>query len=99
MSEGKIVLFARLKVKGDQVERARSAALAIVEPSRNEVGCINYDIHQSIEDSTVFLWHETWVSKAALDEHFATKAFQNFFAVVGEVAAEPPEINISRMIS
>ena len=99
MSDETIVLIARLKVKEDKVQQARSAALAIVGPSRNETGCINYDIHQSIEDETVFLWHETWVNKAAIDEHFATPFFQEFFAVVGEVAAEPPQINLTRMIT
>src|SRR4051794_37619854 len=99
MSDEKIVLIARLKVKADKIEEARSAALAIVEPSRQEAGCINYDIHQSIEDETVFLWHETWSSKAAIDEHFATPFFQEFFAVVGGIAAEPPQIHLTRAIT
>jgi quinol monooxygenase YgiN len=99
MSDETIVLIARLKVMPDKIEQTRSAALAIVEPSRNEAGCLNYDIHQSIEDETVFLWHETWANKAAIDEHFATPFFQEFFAVVGEVAAEPPQINLTKMIT
>ncbi len=99
MNDDEIVLIARLKVKADKVEQARSAALAIVADSRNEAGCINYDIHQSIEDETVFFWHETWANKAAIDEHFATPFFQEFFAVVGEVAAEPPQISLTRKIT
>ena len=99
MSDENIVLIARLKVKADKVEELKTAALAIVADSRNEAGNINYDIHQSIEDETVFFWHETWINKAALDEHFATPFFQEFFAVVGEVAAEPPQINLTRMIT
>lgn len=94
-----IVLFARLKVKAGKVEAARSAALAIVEESRSEAGCINYDIHQSIEDETLFFWHETWVSKAALDQHFATPFFGEFFKIVEEVVAEPPQINLTRKIT
>ena len=99
MSEEKIVLIARLKVKEDKVEEAKSAALAIVADSRAEEGCINYDIHQSVEDETLFFWHETWVNKAALDEHFETPFFKKFFDVVGEVAAEPPQINLTRKIT
>lgn len=99
MNEEKIVLIARLKVKADRIEEAKAAALKIVADSRNEAGCINYDIHQSIEDETVFFWHETWANKAAIDEHFATPFFQEFFAVVGEVAAEPPQINLTRKIT
>ena len=99
MDNENIVLIARLKVKADKIEELKTAALAIVADSRNEAGNINYDIHQSIEDETVFLWHETWVSKAAIDEHFATPFFGEFFKVVEEIAAEPPQINLTRMIS
>ena len=99
MSDEKIVLIARLKVKADKVEQAKAAALAIVAESRQESGCLNYDIHQTIDDETVFFWHETWANKAALDEHFAKPFFAEFFAVVGEVAAEPPQINLTKMIS
>lgn len=99
MNDEKIVLIARLKVKADRIEEAKAAALKIVADSRNEAGCINYDIHQSIEDETVFFWHETWANKAAIDEHFATPFLQEFFAVVGEVAAEPPQINLTRKIT
>jgi quinol monooxygenase YgiN len=99
MANEEIVLIARLKVKADRVEELKSAALAIVGESRNEAGNINYDIHQSIEDETVFFWHETWVNKAAIDEHFGTPFFGEFFKVVGDVAAEPPQINLTRMIT
>jgi quinol monooxygenase YgiN len=99
MNDEKIVLIARLKVKEDKIEETKKAALAIVADSRNEAGNINYDIHQSIEDETLFFWHETWTSKAALDEHFATPFFKEFFDIVGEVAAEPPQINLTRKIT
>lgn len=99
MSDENIVLIARLKVKADKIEELKAAALAIVAGSRSEAGNINYDIHQSIEDETVFFWHETWTNKAAIDQHFATPFFGEFFKVVEEVAAEPPQINLTRMIS
>ncbi len=99
MVNEEIVLIARLKVKAERIEELKAAALAIVADSRSEAGNINYDIHQSIEDETVFFWHETWVNKAAIDEHFATPFFGEFFNIVQELAAEPPQINLTRMIS
>src|SRR5205085_8800020 len=99
MDNEQIVLIARLKVKADGVERVKSAALAIVPPSRREAGCINYDIHQSIEDDTVFFWHETWVNKAAIDQHFDTDFFNEFFKVASELAAEQPQISLTRKIT
>jgi quinol monooxygenase YgiN len=99
MSDEKIVLMARLKVKDDAVDEAKRLALGLVADSRGEEGCINYDIHQAIDDQTVFVWHETWKNKAALDEHFEKPYFKDFFARASDLAAEPPQINLTKMIS
>ena len=99
MSDEKIVLVARLKVKDDAVDEAKRLALRLVPDSRGEEGCINYDIHQAIDDQTVFVWHETWKNKAALDEHFEKQYFKDFFARASELAAEPPQINLTKIIS
>ena len=99
MSDEIIVLVARLKVKDEAVAEAKELALGITADSRNESGCINYDVHQAIDDPAVFVWHETWKNKAALDEHFEKPYFKVFFARAGELAAEPPQITLTRMIS
>lgn len=98
MSEN-LYLTARLKVKSEKVEELKSVALAIVEPSRAEEGCVTYNVHQSLEDETVFIWRESWKSKADLDEHFEKDYVKQFFGVVNEIAAEPPQITLSKLIS
>ena len=99
MNDEKIVLVARLKVKEDSIEEAKKAALEIVADSRAEAGNINYDVHQAIDDRTVFVWHETWANKAAIDEHFETQFFKDFFAKVEKFAAEPPQMTLTKMIT
>lgn len=99
MSDEKIVLVARLKVREDAVEEAKRLALGITADSRKEEGCVNYDVHQAIDDPTVFVWHETWKDQAALDNHFELPYFKEFFAAAGKLAAEEPQITITRMIS
>ena len=99
MNGEKIVLVARLKVKEDKIEEAKKAALAIVADSRAEAGNVSYDIHQAIDDPTVFIWHETWMHKGAIDEHFEKDFFKSFFAEVNEYAAEPPQITLTKMIT
>jgi quinol monooxygenase YgiN len=94
-----IVLIARLKVKKDSVEKAKQAALAIVEDSRAEEGCLNYDFHQAIDDETVFIWHETWKNKAAIDAHGASKHFRNFSAEIKSLIDEPLQITLAKMVS
>lgn len=99
MNNESIVLVARLKVKDDAIEEAKRAALKIVADSRAEAGCVNYDIHQAIDDPTVFIWHEMWTNKAAIDEHFETEFFKEFSAAVERFAVEPPQITLTKMIS
>ncbi len=98
-NEERIVLIARLKAKDDAVQEIKQAALKIVANSRAEDGCVNYDIHQAIDDPTVFIWHETWKNQAAIDGHFATDFFREFSAAVERFAAEPPQITLTKMIS
>jgi quinol monooxygenase YgiN len=99
MNEEKIVLIARLKVKPDSVESAKREALAIVEDSRGETGCINYDFHQGIDDETVFVWHETWADKAAIEAHGASEHFRNFSEQIKDLIDEPLQITLTRMVS
>lgn len=94
----KIVLFARLKVKPGTEEAAIQAALAIIEDSRAESGCLNYDFHQSLDDPTLFFWHETWADKAALDAHFRMPYFAELGAKLKDIADEPTQLTLTKMI-
>lgn len=98
-TDEKIVLFARLKVEKDAVEKAKRAALAIVDDSRGENGCLNYDFHQAIDDATIFLWHETWANQAALDAHFAMPYFAELGEQLKDLIKEPLQLTLSKMVS
>lgn len=99
MSEENVVLIARLKVKKESVETAKKAALAIVEDSRAEDGCINYDFHQAIDDETIFIWHETWANEAAIKAHGKTKHFVAFSEQIKDLIETPLEITLTKMVS
>jgi len=94
-----LVLIARLKVKPNSVESAKQAALAIIEDSRAEDGCLNYDFHQAIDDETIFIWHETWENKAAIEAHGASKHFKSFSRLIKDSVDEPLQITLTRMVS
>lgn len=42
----------------------------VIEPSRIEKGCLEYRLHQNLNDSAQFFLYENWVNQAALQEHF-----------------------------
>ena len=44
----------------------------LIAPTLEEDGCINYDLHQSIDTPGVYVFHENWQSKSHLDDHLQT---------------------------
>ena len=47
--------------------------------SREEPGCVRFEVYHSNEDARVFILHEWWESQGALDVHRAAKAFNEIY--------------------
>ena len=69
LPKGAIVLLAQLQAKAGEEEAVGKALLAMVEPTRKEPGCLCYNLHQSKQDKSQFMFYEQWASKEALDTH------------------------------
>ena len=95
----KVTVVARLKAKSGMEEQVKQELLKMVEETRKEKGCLNYDLHVDEKDPGTFLFYENWVSKMALDNHFHTKHFLALRAQGEKLFAAPTDINIMKMIS
>ena len=58
-----VSVIARLRAKPGKEGVVREELMGLVEPSRKETGCINYDLHLSDDTTGLFLFHETWASR------------------------------------
>ncbi len=95
-----IVTIAVLaKAKPGKEADLRRELLAMIEPSRKDAGCINYDLHESPSDPAAFFLHENWASQALLDQHLKTPHVQALFAKVPALVAEEPKITFWRKIA
>ena len=74
MSDIPVTVLASFKIKAGMEDRARELLQSIVAPTREEPGCVNYDLHQSIADPTEFVFYERWTSDEALAAHSASTA-------------------------
>jgi len=99
MADKPLTVVARIESKPDCVEQVKQALLAAVAPTHAESACINYDLHQSIDDPCVFVFHENWTSKAALDAHLATPHLAKLRAVLEPLVAEAVSIEMLTMLS
>ncbi|MBE9209829.1 antibiotic biosynthesis monooxygenase [Nostoc sp. LEGE 06077] len=98
MSVQQVTVIARLKVKQGLEDRFREEFEHVIALTRTEDGCINYDLHQSIEDHSVFLLHENWASQAILDLHLQQPYIRALGAKSEEFLVEPPEIKLLQQI-
>jgi quinol monooxygenase YgiN len=99
MADNKVTVVARIKAKPGLERQVAEALSSLVQPTRKESGCVNYDLHQSPEDKTVFLFYENWISKRDLDQHLETPHMRDFLGKAPNLLAEPVEITLWDMTS
>jgi quinol monooxygenase YgiN len=99
MADKKVTVVARIRAKEGMEERVKKELLALVNPTRKEKGCISYVLHQSVENKSLFMFYENWVSKGDLDEHLKMPYMKSHLEKAKEILAEPGEITLWEMIS
>ena len=99
MAGKKVTVLARFKAKTGMEEQLKRAIMACVEPTRAEVGCINYDLHQLSGDKRTLLLYENWRSKDDLDEHLEMPYLEELKEKAAELCSEPLEIALWEMVS
>ena len=67
MSSKPITVIATFQANPGKEAELQKALASLVTPTRQEAGCINYDLHVSAEYPSRFLFHETWTSRAHLE--------------------------------
>jgi quinol monooxygenase YgiN len=99
MADKKVTVVARIRAKEGMEEKAKQELMVLVSPTRSEKGCINYDLHQSVENKSLFMFYENWASKRDLDEHLEMPYMKSHMEKASEILAEPADITIWEMIS
>ncbi|MBV9385698.1 MAG: antibiotic biosynthesis monooxygenase [Chroococcidiopsidaceae cyanobacterium CP_BM_ER_R8_30] len=90
MSNQNICVVARFVALPEKAETLKAVLLELVEPTRQEAGCLKYELFQNQSEPTDFTFVEEWASNDALDTHLESahiKALSN--QLDGLIAAEP----------
>ncbi len=93
MTNSYVTVIARIKAKPGMEGRVRQELLKLLAPTRSEPGCINYDMHQAVDDPSTFLFHENWATEDDLQKHLQTPHLRSWFAQSTTLLAEPVEIS------
>jgi quinol monooxygenase YgiN len=97
MSE-QVTVIAYHRAKPGKEESLRQALLSLCAVTRAEKGCINYDLHESLDDPNLLVFHENWNSKTDLDTHLRSAHILQFRTLADELLAEPPNITLWRRL-
>jgi quinol monooxygenase YgiN len=83
-----LTVIAYMRAAPGKRDELRQALEALIEPTRQEKGCVNYDMHQGIEDPDQFFFYENWESGEDLDAHIAAPHLTAFAARLPELLDE-----------
>jgi len=99
MTAKPVTVIAHVKARPGKEAEVKKELLSLVEPSRRDAGCLNYDLHQAADNPAMFMFHEIWSSKALLDQHLQKPDLQAVLGRVGQMVAEPAQITLWERIA
>ncbi|MEZ9598285.1 putative quinol monooxygenase [Vibrio sp. 10N.286.46.A8] len=76
----KLTIIATIVSKEDKTELVKSEMIKLIDKTRAEDGCINYDLHQDNSNPAHFVFHENWESEAHLEKHLASQHIAEYMA-------------------
>ncbi|PMS18843.1 antibiotic biosynthesis monooxygenase [Trinickia dabaoshanensis] len=98
MSE-QLTVIAFMRAKPGAEEELGRRLMELVEASRQETGCLNYDLHRSNTDPAVWCMYENWRSRVDLDAHFQTTYLQRFAQDKDRLLAGDSDMHYLSMVS
>ncbi len=98
MSIMNISITAIIKAKPEYRGEVLAVLLHMVEQSRKEAACLQYDLHQDQSDACTFVFYEIWRDQQGLDQHNQQPYLQEFGALIGTQLQEQPQLFITKKI-
>jgi quinol monooxygenase YgiN len=89
-----VTVVALLKAKPGMEDKLRQELMALIGPTRLEAACINYYLHQSLDNPGHFVFYENWQSREDLDAHLQKPHLTAFLAQGAQLLSEPPQITL-----
>lgn len=93
-----ITVVARFKAKKGMEDALKKELMGLLGPGRADEGCIGYNLHQAVDDPTLFLFYENWQSRELLEKHSVRPHLVAFRERAKELLAEPSELTLLQML-
>ena len=82
-----LIINAHIHAVPEQRDALKAELEKLLPPTRAEAGCHFYELHVDHADENHFMFHESWVSKDALNTHMASNHIKAFGAATKGMVA------------
>lgn len=92
------ILLVILEAKPGKEQALKEALTALIEPTRQEEGCLCYVLHESPDNPAQFMFYENWANKEAHAKHLQTSHFVAWRAKKDELLAKLNDVTSWKII-
>ena len=93
-----IRVVAKFLFQPDRADEATEIARELIDLTRKEAGCVQYNLVQSVENKDLLVVLEEWETQAHLDNHSASKHFGELVPKLAAMCVEPPVVDIFTLL-
>ena len=83
-----LTIVAKVTAKNESVESVKGELMKLVAPTREEEGCIDYNLHQDNDNPALFIFYENWESAACLEKHIQSDHYKAYIRAVDGLIEE-----------
>lgn len=94
-----LTVIATIQAKPGCENRVKKALLELIPATREEKGCVDYELHVQKGRKGSFLFYENWLTKFHLDKHLAAPHLKKFGPATRGLLAKPVSITLWRRIA
>lgn len=88
-----IRVVAKFELKQGNLDTALEIANKLIKLTREEQGCVHYDLVQSDKNSDSIAILEAWESNEALNNHSSSEHFKDLVPKIASLCVSPPVID------
>ncbi|MXS82924.1 putative quinol monooxygenase [Nitrosomonas oligotropha] len=92
MPKQTIKVVAHVIAHTDKIPQVQTILQKIVAPTRQEAGCLSYQLLHHRNNPATFLFIEEWTDENAIAAHFGTPHIQQALAEITPLLAQAPDI-------
>ena len=84
----KLTIVANVTASADKINLVKEELEKLIDITRAEEGCLQYDLHQNNENPARFMFYENWEPRDLWQTHMSAQHLQDYLAATEAAVGE-----------